>query len=137
MASSFRSGLGSVFVGCIVGLLAATAVASWHAAQARQAVCHEAAANVMDLFAGDGHVDPDSGSSWLAAPDVDVLVTYGQPSGVHDIRCGFTAASLLLRRPVLQSLAVDELLISPIRLKLLGIALGIAAEPSGSLPRSG
>ena len=137
VALSLRSAFRSVLIGCVGGLVAATAVAAWHATLTRQAICHEAAANVMTLFAGGGHIDPDSSSSWLVAPDVDVLVAYGEPSTVHNIRCGFTTASLVLRRPVLQSLAIDDLLISPIRLKLLGIALGISAEPLGRLPRSG
>ncbi len=137
MVLSLRSGFRSVLIGCIGGLVAATALASWHAGQTRQSICREAAANVMELLGGHDHVDPDSSSWWFVAPDIEVLVASGEPSTVHNIRCGFTNASLVLRRPVLQSLAIDDLLISPIRLKLLGIALGIAAEPTGALPRSG
>ncbi len=137
MALSLRAGIKSVLTGCVGGFIAAAAVASWHAAGTREAVCRAAVVNVMDLSPGHGHVDPDSSSSWLSAPDVNLLVVSGESSAVHGVRCGFTAASLILRRPVLQSLAIDDLLISPIRLKLLGIALGVFAEPQASLAKSG
>lgn len=130
MALSFRAGIQSVVIGCIGGLIAAGAIASWHAAGMRVAVCRAAVVNVMEMGSGRGHIDPDSASSWFSAPEVDLLFVSGGSSAVHSVRCGFTTASLLLRRPILQSLAIDDLLISPIRLKLLGIALGVYTEPS-------
>lgn len=137
MALSVRAAIKSVIIGCVGGFIAAAAIASWHAAGMREAVCRAAVANVMDLSAGHGHIDPDSGSSWLSAPDVELLVVIGGSSTVHGARCGFTTASLVLPRPILQSLAIDDLLISPIRLKLLGIALGVSADPLASSPKSG
>jgi hypothetical protein len=137
MTPSLRAAIQSVAIGCVGGLIAAGGIASWHAAQTRDAVCRAAVASVMDLNSGSGHIDPDSSSSWLSAPEVDLLVVTGDASAVHGARCGFSSASLVLPQPVLRSLAIDDLLISPIRLKLLGIALGVYVDPQVSSPKSG
>lgn len=137
MAPSLRAGIKSVVTGCVGGFIAAAVIAAWHSSGTRDAVCRAAVANVMDVTPGHGHIDPDSSSSWLSAPEVDLLVVSEDSATVHGARCGFTTSSLLLRRPVLQSLAIDDLLISPIRLKLLGIALGVFAEPQASSSKSG
>lgn len=129
MGLSLRAAAQSISIGCLGGILAAAVIASWHATAMRTAVCRAAVVDIAGLTAGRGHIDPDSGSSWLSAPDVELLFVNGDAAAVHGARCGFSAASLLLPRPVLQSLAVDDLLISPIRLKLLGIALGVRADP--------
>ena len=137
MALSLRAGIQSVLIGCVGGVLVAAAIASWHATGTREAVCRAAVANIMDLSSGRGRIDPDAGASWLSAPEVDLLVVNGESPAVHGVRCGFTSASLVLRRPVLQSLAIDDLVVSPIRLKLLGIALGIYAAPPVSSSKQG
>ena len=84
----------------------------------------------MNLNSGNGHVDPDSAGNWVGYPNVDLLIVSADGAAVHDARCGFSFVSLFQREPVLDSVSIDDIDVSPIRIKLLGIALGVATDPA-------
>ncbi len=102
----------------------------------RGAACRLAVTDLMGLASTGGHIDPDAEGGWSFTPETDLLVVTRDSTPVHNARCRFSLASLLLPRPVLQSVVIDGRDISPIRVKLLGIALGIAADPITMGPSS-
>ena len=93
-------------------------------------VCRAGITDIMELNSGGGHLDADSDGNWIGYPDVDLLIVSTDGAAVHDARCGFSVASLFLREPVLDSLSIDDIDVSPVRIKLLGIALGVATDPA-------
>jgi len=102
----------------------------WYGGKHRVDVCRMGIADIMDLTTGTGHIDTDSQSVLSGYPNVDLLIVSSDGAAVHDAECGFSIGYLFLMNPVLESVTIDDIAISAVRVKLLGIALGIETDPA-------
>jgi branched-chain amino acid transport system permease protein len=92
--------------------------------RARIDECRRAVAAVLGVSPEDARWDraPDDGD-WI------VLSLGGEAGATHGGACRFVPQTALDRSPMLRALQIDGVGLAPIRLQLLGLAIGVPIEP--------